>query len=111
MLRKRSSHVALTVPAARLEEAARYYAETMGLSRGESSPKAIEMKGENFVLWLDAGRESGPVLQEFTLPAAAAEKARERLATAGAEILGDSEHGFYLRDPFGLAYHVFLEST
>ncbi len=110
MLRKRSTHIALTISSERLDEAARYYVETMGLTKGESSPKAIELKGDNFTLWLDAGREQGPVLQEFTLPAAEKETARRRLAASGAEILGDSEHGFYLRDPYGLAYHVFLES-
>lgn len=104
----RSRDIAIRLPKASLEAAAAHYQAVLGVTESERTADGIGLKGPDFNLWLDASEGPNVVLQEFvTHDRAAARAAHE---AAGSRIYDESEHGFHVEDPYGLHYHVWVES-
>ena len=101
----RSSHIAVRVPANRLEEAVRYYSKLLGAKETKRDGGEVELTGENFFLYIEPGESV--VLQEFATKEG--ESARSKFEAAGCTVFDESEHGFHVTDPFGMSYHIWLE--
>ena len=104
---RRTSHIAVRVPAERVEEAVAHYTALLGVKRRDSDDGQIGLVGENFTIWIDAGDKGGEVLQEFAGAGLEVEKAR--FVMSGCEVFDESDEGFHVRDPFGMCYHVWFE--
>jgi hypothetical protein len=105
---KRSEHVAIRVPKDLVEQAVDHYTVTLGVVEKSRSSDGIELKGENFTLWIDASEGEHVVLQEFVSADPAASRAL--LEAQGCEIYDESVVGFHVRDPYGLHYHVWTKT-
>jgi len=106
MMFRRSSHISIQVSPERIESATDYYKRTFDLVEGKREAGSVELQGPNFTIWVDEGNPDA--IQEFVVSDGS--KAREALCDAGAEILGDTSCGFHVRDPYGLRYHVYIET-
>lgn len=105
---KRSSHVAVHVAPERIEEAVAHYVGLLGVSEKSRSDEGIELVGPNFTIWIDKADGGPAVLQEFTVYDGPG--ARAAVEASGAKVIGETEYGFFVADPFGMAYHVYVES-
>ena len=106
---RRSSHVAVHVAPERIEEAVAHYKELLGVAEKSRSDEGIELVGPNFTIWIDKIDAGPAVLQEFAVTDGPA--ARAKVNASGAKIIGETKYGFFVEDPFGLAYHVYIESA
>lgn len=104
---KRSEHVAIRVPKDLVEQAVNHYTVTLGIVEKSRSADGIELKGENFTLWIDATEDAPVVLQEFVPADPAATRTLHE--AHGCEIYEESAVGFHVRDPYGLHYHVWTK--
>jgi hypothetical protein len=105
---RRSEHVAVVVPSEKVEAAILHYKTTLGVVEQSRSADGVELKGENFTLWIDATEDEPVVLQEFVPADPVASRALHE--SQGCEIYGESELGFHVRDPYGLRYHVWTKA-
>ena len=87
------------------EEALRFYKDVMGLELFESNARYIGFETRSFRLFVERGREPGPVF-EFKVPDL--ETAKQRLLAAGCRIVEDDPKvpRLYLRDPYGLTFNL-----
>ena len=104
---KRSSHVAIKLPASQVQAAAKHYRTVLGLEVASREEPGVHLVGPNFHLWIDHLESETLVLQEFV--AEDAEEARLAHLAAGCEIFDESEFGFHVRDPYGMHYHVWTK--
>jgi catechol 2,3-dioxygenase-like lactoylglutathione lyase family enzyme len=105
----RSSHIAVRVPADELDAAVAHYKALLGVEEKSREGGEVELVGPNFILWVDGREGSGPMLQEFNATDAAA--ARAAVERSQAKIVGESSSGFYVQDPYGSNFHVYIESA
>lgn len=105
---RRSSHIAVRVSPGRFEEAISHYRAVLGVTENSRTDSMVGLSGPNFTLWIDRSDGESMVLQEFGTQDRDAAKAVH--SARGCEIFDESEHGFHVRDPFGMAYHVWIES-
>lgn len=103
----RSSHIAVRVGKDQLESAVAHYKALLGVIEANRTASQVELSGPNFTLWIEVGDVHCSVLQEFN--AADGQAARAMVKASGAEIAGESEDGFYVRDRYGLDFHVFID--
>ena len=103
----RSSHIAVKVSPARVEEAVAHYKALLSVRETSRKPDCIELSGENFKLFVEPS-ESPVVLQEFVAPEG--KEARKRFEEAGCRIFDESDLGFHVEDPYGLSFHVWTEA-
>lgn len=87
------------------EEALRFYADVMGLTLFESNQRYAGFETGGFRLFVERGREPGPVF-EFLVPDL--EAAKQRLLAAGCRIVEDDPKvpRLYMRDPYGLTFNL-----
>jgi catechol 2,3-dioxygenase-like lactoylglutathione lyase family enzyme len=92
------------------ERAVAYYVAAFGMSVDDKTDTLASLNGGNFMLYVEVGANPGLHLQEFV----SREKidAESHLVGLGCQLLevNGSDHspdGFYVRDPFGLQYHVY----
>ena len=104
---KRSSHIAVKLPANQVEAAAKHYQTLLGLERAPREEPGIHLVGPNFHLWIDHLEDETLVLQEFIADDPDAAKAAH--IAAGCEIFDESGYGFHVRDPYGMHYHVWTK--
>ena len=107
---RRSKHIAVFVSQAKFDAAVEFYVQAFGMSVEEKSSSSASLKGGNFMLYVEVSSPSGLDLQEF-VPESEADAERQLLGL-GCELIevNGSTHstdGFYVRDPYGLRYHVF----
>jgi catechol 2,3-dioxygenase-like lactoylglutathione lyase family enzyme len=105
---KRSSHIAIMVPADKVEQAAAYYRNVLGAEEQSRKDSGIELAGPNFMLYVEPS-DRPVVLQEFV--SADGPSARDRFAAAGCTIFDESEFGFHVTDPYGMSYHIWVEKN
>ena len=104
---QRSSHIAIRVAPEELENAVRHYRDLFQLVEKSRSKDSVELSGLNFTMWIDLADGRPAVMQEFV--ARDAEDARRRVEASGAKILDESPCGFHVQDPYGMAYHIYIE--
>lgn len=103
----RSQHIALRVPADKVQAAAAHYEATLGLKRTAENADGVELAGPNFMLYVEPTAGEPMLLQEFV--AEDREAVRSRLEQAGCTLFEESDAGFHVLDPFGMHYHVWIE--
>lgn len=101
---RRTSHIAVRVPPEKADEALNFYQDLLGLERREEKQGEVGLFGENFVIWVDSSDNNHLALQEFAGEGRAATK--QRFLDHGCEVFDESPQGFHVRDPYGLAFHV-----
>lgn len=106
-MKTRSQHISIQVQPDLLDKAVRYYAQTLGLVPTKSADGSVKFVGENFTLWIDPSQEPA-VLQEWFV--GNLDETKRKLVEAGAEVTAESDIGFFVRDPYGMRYHVCSEN-
>jgi hypothetical protein len=104
---RRSRHIAIRVEPGQVEEAVAHYKALFGLHEESRIDGSVELVGSNFTISVDLSYGETGVLQEWVTNEP--EAARRAVLASGATIVGDSLFGFYVRDGYGLHYHVFVE--
>ena len=104
---RRSRHIAISVLPGQVDAAVAHYKALFGLEEGSRSDESIELTGSNFTLWIDRTDKGPGVMQEWVTNDGPG--ARQAVEASGATITGDSHCGFYVRDAFGMNYHVFVD--
>ena len=103
---RRSNHISVQVRADELETAVQHYKDLFRLQEIGREAGSVELKGSNFTIWIDAA-EKPVVLQEFVT--GDADEARRAVERSGGTVTGESPFGFYVTDPYGMSYHVYIE--
>ncbi|MBS1723298.1 MAG: hypothetical protein JSS66_10135 [Armatimonadetes bacterium] len=104
---RRSSHIAIRVRPEQLEAAVAHYKAALGVVEKSRTDGEVELTGDNFTLWVGSDALGSGAIHEFLCNDST--EARGRIESAGGVVIGESPHGFYVRDPYGLNYHVFVE--
>ena len=104
---RRSSNIAVSVPSEKVSEAVNHYIKLFGLKEKSRSEDSVELVGIDFTIWVDVAKETPQVLQEFSVRDGS--EARAIIESTQSEITGESPCGFYVRDPYGLQFHVLVE--
>ena len=99
--------MSICVTSEELEEAISHYCGLFGIDVVNRTDDGVELCGSNFTLWLEVGVGGRRVLQEWVTTDG--DQARLAIQGSGSTILGDSKSGFYVTDPYGLSYHVFVD--
>lgn len=86
-------------------EATKFYSSVLGLPVALKNKKLIGFEAGAFCLYLEKGKEHGPVF-EFLVPNV--EDAKKRLLAAGCAVLEEdpSLPRCYIRDPYGLVFNI-----
>lgn len=105
---RRTSHIALRVPLDKVESAIAHYTSLLGVKREIGEDGSVGLVGGNFTIWVDVGESDGQVMQEFAGSESSVDK--QRFLDAGCEVFDESKYGFHVRDPFGMVYHVWVET-
>jgi len=90
---------------AKWAEATKFYSSVLGLPVTLKNKKLIGFEAGAFCLYLEKGKEHGPVF-EFLVPNV--EDAKKRLLAAGCAVLEEdpSLPRCYIRDPYGLVFNI-----
>lgn len=90
-----------------LEDATRFYRDTLGLRVFLSTPDLVGLEAGSFRIFLDRAGSLGPVL-EFLVDDVAT--ARRDLLNRGCVVLSEDPEipRLYVRDPFGMIFNVAL---
>jgi catechol 2,3-dioxygenase-like lactoylglutathione lyase family enzyme len=104
---RRSRHIAISVMPDQVEEAVAHYRSLFGLEEASRTEDSIELVGTNWTLLIDRTDKDPGVLHEWVTNDGAA--ARRAVENSTATITGESHCGFYVRDPYGMTYHVFID--
>ena len=88
-----------------LAEAADFYASVLGLPVASQSETLIGFETGAFRLYVEKGKEHGPVF-EFLVPDVQA--AKSRLVAAGCTVLEENASipRCYIRDPYGIVFNI-----
>jgi hypothetical protein len=105
---RRSSHIAIRVAPERVEEAVSHYKAALGVIEKSRNEQGVELRGPDFTLWIDRAEQTPLVLQEFV--AEGGDSVKDRLQSLGCVVFDEGKDGFHVRDPFGMNYHVWIES-
>lgn len=87
------------------DEAATFYGSVLGLPVTHSSPTLVGIETGAFCLYVEKGKEHGPVFESLVPDVQAA---KHRLVAAGCTVQEEdaSIPRCYLRDPFGLVFNI-----
>lgn len=89
-----------------MEEAIQHYCSAFGIEEVRREQGGVELVGTNFSLWLDVADGRPLVMQEWVTNDG--DEARKRIVNAGGTVTSESSSGFYVTDPYGMTYHVFV---
>lgn len=95
------------MPEGQFEEAVRHYKTVLDTKEATRTDDSVELKGPNFTIYVE--KSTGPVSVLHEWVTCDGEAARQAHLAAGSTITGESHSGFYVRDPYGMSYHVFVE--
>lgn len=104
---RRSRHISISVLPDQVDGAVSHYRSLFGLEEASRTEDSIELVGSNFTLWIDRTDKAPGVQHEWVTNDGPA--ARAAVEASGATITGDSHCGFYVKDNYGLSYHVFVD--
>lgn len=90
-------------------KALEFYERVMGLEVVERGGDSLELKADQFRLFLDKGEVMGPIM-EFLV--SDAEDAKAELLAAGCEVVRWEGRGgcCYMKDPFGFVFNLYEDS-
>lgn len=88
-----------------MQQAQDFYTGVMGLKQTERYESCIGFETGGFRLFVEQGKEPGPVF-EFLVPDL--EAAKQKLLAAGCRIVEDDPKAprLYMRDPYGLTFNL-----
>ena len=104
---RRSRHISVEVLPDQLEEAVSHYKGLFGIVEENRTDDGVELAGSNFTIWIDVAKGRPQVTQEWVTTDGDA--ARTAVENSGGRITGESHCGFYVQDPYGMSYHVYVE--
>lgn|GEM_PF-5838680 len=104
---RRSRHISIEVTTDQLDDAVQHYKKLFGIEQENRTSDGVELTGCNFTLWLDVAQDKPQILHEWVTTDGVG--ARVAVQNSGATITGESHCGFYVSDPYGMAYHVYVE--
>ena len=94
--------------------AAKFYVEQLGFEISEETVDddgnldMVSLYGNDMNLYIAHGPQTGAVLEVLVEDV---EAARDRILAEGGEIIRWDERGNFVRDPFGMAYHLRVLGT